>query len=844
MMRKTTLCLLLGLAGVTGLFAQGSFPEQAPGLTPYDSLMLATLPELQAMPVLKSNELPSAVDNSRLKYYRPIYEQVSNECGQVSGIAYNFTYEINRLRDLPANVPENQYPPHFTYNFMNGGYGWYGASYFHSFEILKALGCPSVATYGGMAAGGDSRWMDGYNNYLSAMSNRISEVYQIRVRTEEGLIQLKHWLHNHLDGSAIGGVASFYANSPWNTKTLPEGTPEAGKKVITYWAGNPSHAMTITGYNDSIRYDYNADGKYTNTIDLNDDGILDMRDWEIGGLVFADGWQGGINFGDSGRCYMMYKTLAEELYEGGIWNNAVHILDVKSMEHPRLTAKIRITHDRRGMLRVRLGVAADENAEEPEYTISFPVFNFQGGMQYMQGGWSPVENKTIEFGLDITPLLGGNLNLPPKKFFLLVDERDPEGSGSGWIEYFSVIDYTQLYPVESAWMHESLDIINNSTTSTSLIVSNDPEAMRITNTDLPVAIVGEPYSFQLESSGGTEPVEWTLLHACSEEAFQSGLDYAGTAIGTEFNDHGNVPVSLAFSFPLYGEHYDTIYVHPRGLVMFENTNYPWPYLRDSELLIRNTKCIAPLLAKYLVVEPDSGHSMWVDQTSEMASIVWKGKIAGPSYEKDVEFGLRLYPDGRVEFIYGKGFDGYKTLWSCGVSKGDGQNYFIPSLAENEVIQDQSAVRIAISPLPDDMQLSPEGLLTGAPTEYYQALPLTFSAEDDDHCLSRRTLLFSAGDLGLDETYLQDDHVSAYPNPFSESISIRFEKDLNSNSCRIYNMNGKLVRTLAIRQEIKKGQIFRWDGENEQGEICPAGIYLLVTGNGKQSVSKKLLYTGR
>ena len=844
MMRKTTFLLLLGLAGFTSLFAQGPFSDEAPRLTPYDSLFLSALPELHTMPVMKSNTLPYALDNSRLKYYRPIYEQVSNECGQVSGIAYNFTYEINRLRDLPADVPENQYPPHFTYNFMNGGYGWYGASYYHSFEILKTLGCPSVGTYGGMAAGGESRWMDGYYNYLGAMSNRIREVYQIKADTEEGLMQLKHWLHNHLDGSATGGVASFYANSPWNTTILPEGTPEAGQKVITYWAGNPTHAMTITGYNDSIRYDYNSDGKYTNTIDLNMDGILDMRDWEIGGLVFADGWQGGINFGDSGRCYMMYKTLAEKLYEGGIWNNAVHILDVKSLENPRLAAKIRITHDRRGMLRIRLGVAADENAEEPEYSISFPVFNYQGGMQYMQGGWSPAENKTIEFGLDITPLLGGNLSLPPKKFFLLVDERDPEGSGSGRIEYFSVIDYSQLYPIESSWEHTTMDILDNNTTSASLIISNDPEVMRITTADLPVAVVGEPYSFQLESSGATAPVQWTLLHACSGEQFQSALGYAGTTIEAENNDYGNIPVSLPFSFPFYDEEYDTLYVHPRGLVMFENTNYPWPYLRDCELLIRNTKCIAPLLAKYLRIEPDSGHRMWVDQAADMVMIGWKGKIADPAFEQDVEFGLQLYSDGKVEFIFGKGLEGYKTLWSCGVSKGDEQNYFIPSLAENETIADESAVRITISPLPDDMQLSPEGLFTGTPYTYYQALPLTFCAEDDDHCRSYRTLYFSAGDLGLDEAYLEDDLLSVYPNPFSESTSIRFEEDISIRSCKIYSMNGSLVRTLATEQDLKIGQTLIWDGRNEEGESCPAGIYLLVTGNNERSISRKLLYAGR
>jgi hypothetical protein len=234
----------------------------------------------------------------------------------------------------------------------------------------------------------------------------------------------------------------------------------------------------------------------------------------------------------------------------------------------------------------------------------------------------------------------------------------------------------------------------------------------------------------------------------------------------------------------------------------------------------------------------------VDQTTEMLSILRKGKIAGPAYEKDVEFGLNLYPDGQLEFIYGKGFEGYKTLWSCGVSKGDGQNYFIPSLAENEVIPDESAVRIALSPLPDDIQLSPEGLFTGTPYTYYQALPLTFCAEDDDHCRSYRTLYFSAGDLGLDEAYLEDDLLFVYPNPFSESTSIRFEKDISIRSCKIYSMNGSLVRTLATGLDLKIGQTLIWDGRNEEGESCPAGIYLLVTGNNERSISRKLLYTGR
>ncbi|MCK5339156.1 MAG: hypothetical protein KAJ50_10105, partial [Bacteroidales bacterium] len=278
--------ILIIFFGMHSLFAQEfikPLPKNtAPPLNAYDSVMLSGLPELKAIPVLKSSELPSFLNNAQLPYYRPIYQQVSSECGQVSGIAYNFTYEINRLRDLPANLEENQYPPHFPFNFMNGGHGWHGVSYFHSFEILRTLGCPSVESYGGMAAGGDTRWMTGYDDYYDAMRNRIRAVYQIKVGSPEGLMTLKHWLHNHLDGSAIGGVASFYSSSPWNPKILANTTPDGGKHVIVSWGGDPTHSMTLVGYNDSIRWDYNSDGQYTNNIDINGDGDVNMKDWEIG----------------------------------------------------------------------------------------------------------------------------------------------------------------------------------------------------------------------------------------------------------------------------------------------------------------------------------------------------------------------------------------------------------------------------------------------------------------------------------------------------------------------------------------------------------------------------------
>ncbi|MCF8366396.1 MAG: telomere resolvase, partial [Bacteroidales bacterium] len=92
-----------------------TFVNGLPVFTDSDFEAFQSIPELKLPEESKSRNLPESVDNSQLPYFRPIFDQVALECGQASGVAYTFTYEINRLRDLPANVPENQYVTHFVY---------------------------------------------------------------------------------------------------------------------------------------------------------------------------------------------------------------------------------------------------------------------------------------------------------------------------------------------------------------------------------------------------------------------------------------------------------------------------------------------------------------------------------------------------------------------------------------------------------------------------------------------------------------------------------------------------------------------------------------------------------
>lgn len=447
-MKHILLLAFVALFSVQTAFAQlintnpnpGGQPWYAGGFVPYTPEEAAAVPELKLPEHYRSKDLPVSVDNSTQPYFRSIFNQTDGSCSQASGIAYALTYELNYLRGLPSNTPQNQYPTHFTYNFLNNGSGQNGSNYFDGWDIAQQIGVPTVASYGGLASGGAQRWMTGYDMYYQAMQNRASEYFSISCSTPEGLETLKHWFNDHLDGSPVGGIAVFSAGATnYSMSYLPSGTPHAGQQVITAWGPQVNHAMTFVGYDDEICYDYNGDGQYTNDVDINNDGQVDMRDWEIGGLIVANSWS--TWWGNSGKAYMMYKLLAENTTDGGVYLGRAHVVRPMATYEPQLAMRVKLKHASRQRVMVAAGISADVNADQPEYFNPFPAFCFQGGDYYMRGGYSP-EDKIIEAGFDISHLpekVGGSA---VAKFFLMVQEIDPYNNiEDGQILEFSIIDY-------------------------------------------------------------------------------------------------------------------------------------------------------------------------------------------------------------------------------------------------------------------------------------------------------------------------------------------------------------------------------------------------------------------
>lgn len=705
-------------------------------LTKEDYRKIEQTPKLTLPENYQKASLPPIVDNSKNKYFRSIFNQKDGCCGQASGVGYNFTYAINFARNLAANTTQNQYPTHFTYNFLNGGED-NGSFYFDGWEIINANGCPNVSKYGSMYKE-LTNWVSGYDSYYEAMGNRVLDVFTIDVSTTKGLETLKAWMNDQLNGSSVGGLANFAAgvSGSFSMGTLPVGTPEQGMAVVTHWDSDVNHAMTFVGYNDNICYDFNNDGQYTNNKDIDMNGVLDLRDFEIGGLIMANSW--GASWGNSGKAYVPYKLLAEPKTNGGLGSSIVHVVKAKDVYSPKATIKATITHTSREKLHITAGVSSNLNATIPDYTLQIPIFNFQGGNHYMKGGTTE-NDKTIEIGLDITPLLSYINSDQDAKFFLVVEEKDPNNQSTGTIGSFSVLSYINGNS-ETVCPQTNISITNNSTTYLSVNKKFTFDKVSILTDALPDAAYGFPYKFNLLAQNGTSPYVWDFLINYPENLKSSGFtSITNTPIALSDNDDGYAKITLPFTFPFYDNVYKNITVTSDGSILFGNQ---FEYVREvSGLMATKAICV---YGSDLMIYPSDGDGIWYKSTNDSITIRWKtSKFENQSF--NAEFSATLFPSGKIKFNYG-GEITNSTNWVSGISMGNRLSYNIASTSGKNSISANQCIEFSSPNFPEGLKIDNGGKLYFTPKENNKTWSIKVKATDLNKISTTKTLSLKSIDI--------------------------------------------------------------------------------------------------
>lgn len=752
--------------------------------------------------------LPAVVDNSQEIFFPPVYTQQHYVCNQVSASYYMFTYEFNRLRNLASNSPDRWFAVYYPWNWTHGGYGWYGGHVTAAFNLAKTQGMPFISESPADIARDSSVWISGYDNYYSYMQNRIRDYYYIDVSTYEGLMALKAWVYDHGRSETPGGLATFMTNIAWGGDNfLPSGTPEAGYYTITKCGDNPLHSRTVVGYHDGICWDYNGDGQYTNNIDLNGDGIIDVRDWEKGGFKVAESfgpdWQG-----NGGFLYIMYKCMADAFPEGGILNNEMAVIDASIDYTPVITAKLVMSHDCRDKVKISFGVSQNPNAIAPDHELDFSMVNYQGGNKYMQGGSSEAD-KTIELGYDLSPLLDYIEPGTPARFFVVARELDPHNSYNGAIEEFTIYRHHVCPPDEISWTGSVP--FTSSLFYVPLNASINFDKPVIETQALPVFSANSPFTFFMEGSGGNLPYEWAL-QAVFDTAKQSyGYQYfTDEKISPDSYFDGIVDYELPFLFPWNGQLYSNIFVNSDGYIILGNDQRPWPYasaLLDDFFAME--RVIGPHMRFSFVVNPEYGDGIWVKQYSDHVSIRWNVSQQYLEPWTDCNFGINLYADGSVDMYYGPQYFNRNSTGIAGVSFGNNNDAFI--ISKNEMPASGLLYKITSFPVPTGVQLSQSGILTGN-IYYEQPYPVRIRLSDGKgRSVSRDYQLIT----GIDN--IQSLPFSIYPNPVPEMLIVTSEFDIEKLCC--YDIFG---RTIEVKHTVLNNQTVQL----QLDKLVP-GVYFLT-----------------
>ena len=82
----------------------------------------------------------------------------------------------------------------------------------------------------------------------------------------------------------------------------------------------------------------------------------------------------------------------------------------------------------------------------------------------------------------------------------------------------------------------------------------------------------------------------------------------------------------------------------------------------------------------------------------------------------------------------------------------------------------------------------------------------------------------------------------YPNPFNPTTTIEYEIPIKGFvEIKIFNVNGKLIKTINREHEIQGNYVAKWDGKNNFGNSVASGLYLYRARFENSIISKRMIF---
>jgi hypothetical protein len=266
------------------------------------------------------------VDLTRQPWFPPVTRQQSFSCSQQVALYYLFTGEWNRSLERSSAAAGQRFSPYFAYSQLAGDVtgrthvvdGWIVAQ---QAGVPAEPDCPVFSR----------TLMNGYDRYLRAMRHRVKSWEILPVTTDAGIARAKNLLTaGHL-------LACDFQIKGTVLKPLLTGAHAKEKFVFQWGRTGAGHAMVYAGFDDNVGFDFNGDGKITNDLDINGDGVVSLADRERGAFLLINPWGGG--WGDRGRAWVPYRQHALSRWP---WSGSVARVEAAAPYQPRLTLKLKM----------------------------------------------------------------------------------------------------------------------------------------------------------------------------------------------------------------------------------------------------------------------------------------------------------------------------------------------------------------------------------------------------------------------------------------------------------------------------------------------------------------------
>ena len=362
--------------------------------------------------------LPPAVDNSLSDFFPPVISQTGGSCAYASSIGHMLTYEWNRLMGTDAAASaQNRLSYLFVWNMLNDGHDEGGFTA-EAMQVPMRYGIMSEAEYG-KSGQFQFRWATGYDRYLAAMRRRVLTIYTM----PDSIDLMRRYLYDKGQAGQAGGLLTFSAQSTgWTIDDDYQWLSLTGyRSLLTSLATGGSHAMTLVGYDDSVRY-------------ADTEGIVHR-----GAFIVVNSW--GEDWQDRGRFYLPYDFFRDPSVSTLQLGNTVEGVEVGTYA-PMLVARLALSYTSRNDLYFRTARTASAT-RLPLQERQYPAFYCWGGDHPMQGQFL---SSDIELAIDLTDLAASADSAAPAYWLNIVRSHRGTTLGEGRVTALELIDYRDTPP--------------------------------------------------------------------------------------------------------------------------------------------------------------------------------------------------------------------------------------------------------------------------------------------------------------------------------------------------------------------------------------------------------------